>query len=185
VSANAPCGRRWRRQRTHRGHLVRSVPDPPARSRRRGVVSADCQAAQARGRRGVSSAQRRTPTRSLHANAHLGDGGHNGARHPASPLAGAFTAAWVLQHRSTAARQSAGQRRHRSRRFKNRSPPQLAPIHRRRVRAWFAHACQHAALPTAKHQPECAVTAGSDVANLRPPCRNLRLPCVANLTRGG
>ena len=58
--------------------------------------------------------------------------------------------------------------------------PQLAPIHRRRVRAWFAHACQHAASPTAKHQPECAVLPDRTWQPTTP-LSQYATPCVANL----
>ena len=88
------------------------------------------------------------------------------ARHPASPRPGAFPSAWVLH--TGASRPDIGQqRRHHSRRYKL-AHAQLAPIHGRRVRAWFAHASQHAAPPTAKHRPECAVLPHR-TCNLRPP----------------
>jgi len=56
----------------------------------------------------------------------------------------------------------------------------LTPIHRRRVRAWFAHACQHAALPTAKPQPECAVLPDRTWQPTTPLSQDAT-PCVADL----
>ena len=56
----------------------------------------------------------------------------------------------------------------------------LTPIHRRRVRAWFAHACQHVASPTAKHQPECAVLPHRMWQPTTPLSQSATL-CVANL----
>jgi hypothetical protein len=44
---------------------------------------------------------------------------------------------------------------------------QIAPLHWRRIRAWFAHACQQAAAPTAKHQPHARYCHIGPV-NLRP-----------------
>ena len=161
VSANAPCSRRWRRQRTHRGHLVRSVPDPPARSRREAssapMPSAQPDVAEASHRRSVGRQRDHcTPTPP-------GRWRSQRARHPASPLPAPSPppGSYTQEHRGPTSKS-------------------LTPIHRRRVRAWFAHACQHAALPTAKHQPECAVLPHRTWQPTTPLSQSAT-PCVANL----
>ena len=152
VSANAPCSRRWRRQRTRRGHLLRSVPDPPARSRREAsapMPSDQPDVAEASHRRSVGRQRDHcTPTPP-------GRWRSQRARHPASPLPAPSSppGSYTQEHRDPTAVSSDVTVPVGSKSLTR----QLAPIHRRRVRAWFAHACQHAALPTAKPQPECAV----------------------------
>ena len=179
VSANAPCSRRWRRQRTHRGHLVRSVPDPPARSRREAssapMPSAQPDVAEASHRRSVGRQRDHcTPTPP-------GRWRSQRARHPASPLPAPSSSAWVLH--TGAPRPDIGQqRRHRSRRYNSlpptrSNPPAACP---RVVRSCMS-ACGAAYRQTSARMRS---TAASDVATYDPPvaiCDSLR----RKSTRGG
>ena len=174
MSANAPCTRRWRRQRTRRGHLVRSVPDRSCAIATRGVVSADAKRP-ARRRGGVSSAQRRAATRSLHANATWAMAVTTGAPSSES-AAGAFTATWV-SHRSTAApRRSAATSPFPS--VQNHSP--LTPIHRRHVRALVRPCMSACGAAYRQTSARMRSTAASDVA-IYDPLSQSATPCVANL----
>ena len=176
VSANAPCSRRWRRQRTRRGHLLRSVPDPPARSRREAssapMPSDQPDVAEASHPRSVGRQRDHcTPTPP-------GRWRSQRARHPASPLPAPSSppGSYTQEHRGPTAVSSDVTVPVGSKSLTR----QLAPIHRRRVRAWFAHACQHAALPTAKPQPECAVLPDRTWQPTTPLPQSAT-PCVANL----
>jgi len=171
VSANAPCSRRWRRTASASWPSRSVCSGSSCTIATRGVVSADAKRP-ARRRRGVSSAQRRTPTRSLHANATwamaVTTGAPSSESLPApSPPPGSYT----QEHRGPTAVSSDVTVPVGSKSLTR----QLPPIHRRRVRAWFAHACQHAALPTAPNISPNAQYCRIGGGNLRPPCRNLRL----------
>jgi hypothetical protein len=180
VSANAPCCRRWRRTASASWPSRSVCSGSSCTIATRGVVSADAKRP-ARRRRGVSSAQRRTPTRSLHANATWAMAVTTGAPSSES-AAGAFTAAWVL-HTGAPRPDSGQQRRHRSRRFKiahapaRPNPPAACPCV---VRPCMS-ACGAAYRQTSARMRS---TAGSDVATYDPPvarCDSLR----RRSTRGG
>jgi len=175
VSANAPAADAGGEQRARRGHLVRSVPDPPARSRREAsapMPSDQPDVAEASHRRSVGRQRDHcTPTPP-------GRWRSQRARHPASPLPAPSSppGSYTQEHRGPTAVSSDVTVPVGSKSLTR----QLAPIHRRRVRAWFAHACQHAALPTAKPQPECAVLPDRTWQPTTPLSQDAT-PCVADL----
>jgi hypothetical protein len=170
VSANAPCSRRWRRQRTRRGHLLRSVPDPPARSRREAssapMPSDQPDVAEASHPRSVGRQRDHcTPTPP-------GRWRSQRARHPASPCR-RLHRRLGLTHRSTAARQRSAATspfpsvQNRSRAS---SPQSTGGVS---VRGSPMHVSMRRCLPPnlSPNAQYCRIGRG----NLRPPCRKMRL----------
>ena len=175
VSANASWTRRWRRQRARRGPLVRSVLDLPARSRRKGssapMPSAQPDVAEASHRRSAGRRRdHRTPTP---------PGRWRPQRAPSSESAvGRLLLHLGVPHRSIEPpRRSAATSPFPSVQVRSR-PARSNP--RAACPRVFAHACQHAAPPTAKHRPECAVLPHRTWPSTTPASQSAT-PRVANL----